>query len=440
MTAGKNNPRLAVFPLTADVAKNGHLTIGGCDAVAIAEEFGTPLYVFDETDLRSRCREYKTEFGQRYPDVTVAYSPKAFTTNAMLKLVQEEGLDLDIVTGEELGIARMIDFPMARIHFSNSNKSAEDLETAVKYGIGHIGVDNLPELDMLFKIASGKKVRILLRLNPGVDPHTHKYNTTGIVDSKFGLTRTTWEEALSKALAAPNLDLDGFHFHLGSGLFEVEPYLAALDTILHYAAEMKQKHGFEMRTLSIGGGIGVQYTVDKTPPPFAYFPEKIITFLNQHCAALNLKPPRLIIEPGRSIVAKAGVGLYTVGVIKSIPGIRTYASVDGGISDNIRYAMYGAWALQEAVLANRATEKDMNQYRITGKLCESGDVLLPEVMLPELKSGDILAIAGSGAYAVPMQSNYNSMLRPAIVFVKDGKARLIRRRETIEDLTRRDYW
>jgi diaminopimelate decarboxylase len=429
-------PRLVLFSQTAEVNAKDHLVIGGCDTLALAKEYGTPLYVYDEADLRSRCREYKTEFGKRYQNTTISYSPKAFTTNAMFKLVEEEGLDLDIVTGGELGIARAVGFPMERVHFPDNNKSAGELEMAVKYNIGHIVVDNLPELNMLVKIAGQKKVRILLRLNPGVDPHTHKYNSTGIVDSKFGLTRTTWDEAVAIALAAPNLDVDGFHFHLGSGLFEVEPYLSAIDAVLEYAAEMKKKHGFEMRTLSIGGGIGVQYTLDAAPPPFATFPEMIIARLKEKCRELKLKLPRLIVEPGRSIVAKAGMALYTVGVIKEIPGIRTYVSVDGGMSDNIRQPMYGA--RQEALIADRVSAKNTDKVTISGKLCESGDVLIKEIMLPRLKAGDILAVAGSGAYAVPMQSNYNSMLRPAIIFVKDGQARLIRRRETLEDLTRRD--
>ncbi len=436
MTTKNNVPRLVLFPQTAEVSAKDHLVIGGCDTVALAKEYGTPLYVYDETDLRNRCREYKTEFGKRYPNITISYSPKAFTANAMLKLVAEEGLDLDIVTGGELGIARAAGFPMERVHFPDNNKSAEELEMAVKYNIGHIVVDNLPELDMLIKIAGQKKVRILLRLNPGVDPHTHKYNSTGIVDSKFGLTRTTWDEAVAIALAAPNLDVDGFHFHLGSGLFEVEPYLSALDAVLEYAAEMKKKHGFEMRTISIGGGIGVQYTLDAVPPPFATFPEAIISHLLKKCRELKLKPPHLIVEPGRSIVAKAGITLYTVGVIKNIPGIRTYVSVDGGMSDNIRQPMYGA--VQEALIADRASAKNTNKVTISGKLCESGDILIKEIMLPKLKAGDILAVSGSGAYCVPMQSNYNSMPRPAIIFVRNGKARLIRRRETLEDMTRRD--
>jgi diaminopimelate decarboxylase len=238
------------------------------------------------------------------------------------------------------------------------------------------------------------------------------------------------------ALVAPNLDVDGFHFHLGSGLFEVEPYLNAIDVVLAYAAAIKQKHSFEMRTLSIGGGIGVQYTLDAAPPPFTFFAAAITTRLTEKCRELKLKLPHLIIEPGRSIVAKAGIALYTIGVIKEIPGIRTYVSVDGGMSDNIRYPMYGF--RQEALIANRASAKDTATVTVCGKYCESGDILIKDIKLPEVKTGDILAEAGSGAYAVPMQMNYNSVLRPAIVFVSDGKARLVRRRETVADLIRRD--
>lgn len=431
-------PRLAVFSQTAEIGSNNHLIIGGCDAVELAKKYGTPLWVYDETDLRSRCREYKEEFGKLYPNTTIAYSPKAFTAKAMLKLAMEEGLDLDIVTGEELEYAKASGFPMERVHFPGNNKSAEEIQKSIDYKIGHEVVDNLPELDMLIKLAGGKKVKILLRLNPGVDPHTHKYNTTGIVDSKFGLTRTTWEEGLSKALAAPGLDVDGFHFHLGSGLFEAQPYLDALEAVFKFAAEMKRKMGFEMRSISIGGGIGVQYVVGKVPPPVAYFAEAITNKIKELCNQLKLTEPRLILEPGRKITAKAGITLYTVGTIKEIPGIRTYVSTDGGISDNIRFAMYGDFARNETLVANRVTDKNTSKYTIYGKLCESGDVLADDVMLPELKAGDILAMSGTGAYAVPMQSNYNSMCRPAIVFVKDGKARLVRRRETIKDLMQRD--
>jgi diaminopimelate decarboxylase len=436
MTKNTTIPRLAVFPLTSELNKDGHLVVGGCDTVALAQKYGTPLYVFDETDLRSTCREFKTEWSKRYPDTIVAYSPKAFTAKAMFKLVEEEGLDLDIVTGGELGYARAAGFPMNRIRFPGNNKSAEELKMAVKYGIAHIVVDNLPELRMLIKIAGRKKVDVLLRLNPGVDPHAHEFNTTGIIDSKFGLTRTTWDEAVSIALATPGLNVEGLHFHIGSGLFEVAPYLKAIDVTLEYAAEIKKHHNFTTKILSIGGGFGAYYNPEAVPPPVSAFAEAITKELKEQCQKLNLTLPKLIVEPGRKIVAQAGMSLYTIGVIKEIPGIRTYASVDGGMSDNIRQPMYGF--VQEALLANRVSAGNTDKYTISGKLCESGDVLIKEIMLPELKAGDILAMAGSGAYAVPMQSNYNSMLRPAIVFVKDGKARLVRRRETLSDIMRRD--
>jgi len=264
-------PRLAVFPQTAEINPDDHLVIGGCDMVELTEEFGTPLYVFDETDLRSRCREFETEFSKRYPDTIVSYSPKAFTAKAVLKLVEEEGLHLDVVSGGELGYARAVGFPMEKIHFPGNNKSPEELKLAVKLGIGHIVVDNLPELSMLIKLAGRRKVNILLRLNPGIDPHTHQYNKTGIVDSKFGLTRATWDEAVDRALAARNLNVDGLHFHIGSGLFEVEPYLKSINVVLEYAAEIKRKYNFVTHMLSIGGGFGAQYTPEAAPPTISYF-------------------------------------------------------------------------------------------------------------------------------------------------------------------------
>jgi diaminopimelate decarboxylase len=436
MTSQQDIPRLVLFPRTAEVNQKGHLVIGGCDSVALAEEFGTPLYVFDEADLRSRCTEFKAEFRQRYPDTTVCYSAKAFTAKAMLQLVKEEGLDLDIVSAGELEFARAVNFPMERVHFPGNNKSAEELELAVKNGIGHIVVDNLYELELLIKTAGKRKVPVLLRLTPGIDPHTHKFNTTGIEDSKFGLTRSTWDEAVAKALAAPNLNVDGLHFHIGSGIFETEPYEKSIEVVLDYAAEIKQRHNYEIRSLSIGGGFGVPYTVGEVPPPISKWAEVIASKITGRCRELKLSPPRLIIEPGRAIVALAGVALYRVGVIKDIPGIRRYVCVDGGMGDNIRQPMYGA--RQEALAANKASAKETGKVTIAGRYCESGDILINDISLPELKAGDILAVAGSGAYCVPLQSNYNSSYRPAIAFVREGKARLIRRRETLQDLTRND--
>jgi diaminopimelate decarboxylase len=428
--------RMVLFPQTAEINKKDHLVIGGCDSVALAEEFGTPLYIYDENDLRSRCNEFKTEFRKRYPDTIVCYSAKAFTSKAMLQLVKEEGLDLDVVSGGELGFARAADFPVKKVHFPGNNKSAEELEMAIQYGIGHIVVDNPHELDILRKIAGKRKVTILLRLSPGVDPHTHQYNTTGTADSKFGFPKSTWDEAVKTALASPNLNVDGLHFHIGSGIFETEPYLKSIDVVLDYAAVIKQKHNFEIRALSIGGGFGVQYTLEAVPPPISTWAEVIANKITSKCRELKLSLPKLIIEPGRAIVARAGVALYRVGVIKEIPGIRTYICVDGGMGDNIRQPMYGA--LQEALVANTVSARETGKVTIAGKYCEQGDILIKDISMPALKAGDILAIAGSGAYCIPMSSNYNAAFRPAIVFVRDGKARLIRQRETLEDLTRHD--
>ncbi len=436
MTTRTEIARLVLFPPTAAVNARGHLTIGGGDATELAKEFGTPLYVYDEAGLRARCREFVKEFTAAYPQTTVCYSAKACSVSAVLNLVAEEGLDLDVVSGGELGIARGVGFPARRIHFPGNNKSAEELEMAVSAGIGHIVVDNLPELNMLIEIAGKRKVNILLRLSPGIDAHTHQYNTTGLVDSKFGLPRQQWDEAVATALAAPSLSVDGLHFHIGSGIFELEPYTRSVDVMLDYAAEIKKRHDFTVRTLSIGGGFGVQYTLEATPPTVAAFAQAITGRIKERCRELNLDLPRLVIEPGRRIVARAGVALYTVGVIKQIPGIRTYVAVDGGMGDNIRQPMYGA--RQEALVANRAAAKYDGTVTICGRYCESGDILIKDIDLPAMQAGDILAVAGSGAYCVPMQSNYNAAFRPAIVFVRDGKARLVRRRETLADLTRCD--
>jgi diaminopimelate decarboxylase len=436
MTIKQTIPRLALFPLTADVSEKGHLLIGGCDTTALAEEFGTPLYVFDESSLRYRCTEFREEFGKRYHDVTVCYSAKAFTNKALLLIVKEEGLGLDVVSGGELSIAHSVDFPMERVYFPGNNKSAEELEMALQLEIGRIVVDNLHELNMLPEIAGERVADILLRLSPGIDPHTHQYTTTGTVDSKFGFTLSTWDEAVARAMAAPNLNPLGLHFHLGSGIFEMEPYQKAIEVVLEFAAAMRQKYGFELKELDIGGGFGVQYTVEAEPPTIATWAEVITNEITSQCHKLQLSLPKLIIEPGRAMVARAGVALYRAGVVKDIPGIRCYVSVDGGMGDNIRQALYGA--RHEAVVANKITEKEGGKVTISGKFCESGDVLIRDINLPPVSAGDIIAVADCGAYCLPLSSNYNASLRPAVVMVREGKARLIRRRETLEDLTRCD--
>jgi diaminopimelate decarboxylase len=430
--------RLPLFPPGSKVNRQGHLVIGGCDTVELAAQFGTPLYLFDEFDIRHQCAGFKAEFGQRYADTTVLYACKAFINKALLMLISGEGLGLDVVSGGEIGIARSVGFPMERISFAGNNKSAEELILALESGVGRIVVDNFHELKMLGKIARERraKVNILLRLTPGVDPHTHRYTITGSVDSKFGFPMVHGEEAVATAMSMPELNLLGLHFHIGSQIAETEPYRQAIEFVLNFAAEMKQKHGFELKELSVGGGYAVQYTLDSPVPSISVYAEAITSTIMGKCQKLGLTPPWLTIEPGRYIVAQAGVALYTVGVVKEIPGVRTYVSVDGGMADNIRPALYQARL--EAVVANKMRAGMAGKFTIAGKFCESGDILIRDLELPAVSSGDILAVAGCGAYCLTEAMNYNASFKPAIVLLKDGKARLIRRRETLEDLTRCD--
>jgi diaminopimelate decarboxylase len=427
--------RLTLFPAKSSINDKGHLVIGGCDTVELAAEFGTPLYVFDEVSLRQKCGEFKREFSQRYAETTVIYACKAFINKALAIIFREEGLGLDVVSAGELSIARSVDFPTGKVYFHGNNKSAEELELALGWGIGRIVVDNFHELKMLGEIAGakGKKPDILLRISPGVDPHTHRYNITGNVDTKFGFPMVHGEEAVASAMSMPEVKLLGLHFHIGSGIFEIEPYQQAIDVILGLAAEVKRKHGFELRELDVGGGFAVQYLVGSPAPPISAYAQGITSRVTGKCRELGLALPRLVVEPGRSIVGQAGVALYTAGVIKDIPGVRCYVSVDGGMADNIRPALYGA--KHEAVVANRMSEKEAGEVTIAGKFCESGDILIQDISLPPVAAGDIIAVPDCGAYCLPLGSNYNASLKPAVVLVKDGKARLIRRRETREDLT-----
>jgi len=430
--------RLSLFPLTAEVDERGHLVIGGCDTVELAEEFDTPLYVFDEFSLRRKCAEFKAEFGQWYDETAVAYAGKAFINRALALLLKEEGLWLDVVSAGELSIARSVDFPPDRVYFHGNNKSAEELKLALEWKVGRIVVDNFHELTMLAEIAKeqGSVPDILLRLTPGVDPHTHKHIATGIVDSKFGFPLASAEEAVAKTMSAPDLNLVGLHFHLGSQIFEVEPYQEAIKIILDFAAAMKSKYGFELRELDVGGGFAVQYTLDSPAPPISNYAEAIVSTVINKCQALKLALPRLIVEPGRVIMGQAGVALYKVGAVKDIPGVRCYVSVDGGMADNIRPALYGA--KYEAVVANKVLAEEAGKVTIAGKFCESGDILIKDINLPQVTAGDVLAVADCGAYCLAMASNYNVSLKPAVVLVKEGKARLIRRRETFEDLIKCD--
>lgn len=430
--------KLPLFPLTAEVNNQGHLTIGGCDTVELAAKFGTPLYLFDEHNLRRMCAEFKEEFGRRYANTTIIYACKAFINQALANIFQEEGLGLDVVSAGELSIAQSAGFPMDRVYFHGNNKSAEELKLALKWHIGRIVVDNFHELTLLNNIASeqGSKIDILLRLSPGIDPHTHQYITTGNLDSKFGFLLASSEEAIVTALSSSNLNLVGLHFHIGSLIFETEPYQQAIEVTLNLAAEMKRKHNFELKELDVGGGVAIQYSLDSPAPPVSAYAEIITSEIIHRCERLGLALPQLIVEPGRSIVGRAGVALYTIGAIKDIPDVRCYVSVDGGMADNIRPALYGA--KHEAVIANKIKGKAAGKVTIAGRFCESGDILVRDIDLPSVSSGDIIAMPDCGAYCLSMASNYNASLKPPIVLLKGGEAQLIRRRESLEDLTRCD--
>ncbi|MDE2860247.1 MAG: diaminopimelate decarboxylase [Chloroflexota bacterium] len=419
-----------MFPYTAEVDVRGRLSLGGCDAIELAAEFGTPLYVFDEDTLRGKCREFVDGFKSRYRNSSVIYACKAFINVALAQLLLDEGLGLDVVSGGELAVALRAGFPPERIYFHGNNKSRDELAMALDCGIGRVVVDNFHEMSLLAELASERGVvqDITLRVSPGVDPHTHVYTTTGVLDSKFGFAIQTGDaqKAVESASGESGLRLVGVHFHLGSPIFELEPYTRAMEISLEFASMV----GLPLAEISPGGGFAIAYTRDQEPPPVEAYAEAISAPLPSEGG------PHLVVEPGRAIVGRAGVALYSAGAVKDVPGVRRYVSVDGGMGDNIRPALYQAQ--YEAVIANKMVDEEWEAVSVAGKFCESGDVLLRDVLIPRLEPGDILAVPASGAYAPAMASNYNLVPRPAIVMVKDGRARLIRRRETYEDLMRHD--
>ena len=424
-----------VFPDTTDTNAAGHLTLGGCDALDLVEQYGTPLYVLDEVTLRARCRQFADAFAARYPNSKAVYASKAYINPALARIVAEEGLGLDVVSGGELAVAIAGDVPLGHVYFHGNNKAPAELEEAVAAGIGRIVVDSFHELDLLEHICAdaGQTQDILVRVSPGIDPHTHAYTTTGVIDSKFGFSIQTGdaERAVVQALAAPHLNLRGLHFHLGSPIFELEPYQAATDLVLRFAAGLREQ-GLDLQEFSPGGGFAIAYTRYDQPPAPDDYAAAIVDTLTATCAELGMEQPSLVIEPGRSIIGPAGVALYSIGAIKHIPGIRTYVSVDGGMGDNIRPALYQA--TYEVLSANRPAAEPDATVTIAGKYCESGDVLATDILLPAPAAGDVIAIPAVGAYCPSMASNYNLNPRPPIVLVRDGESRLIRRRESYADL------
>lgn len=426
-----------VLPLTAEVSSN-HLIIGGCDTISLAKEFGTPLFVLDEESIRTQCRRYLEAFRRHDPQSEVIYAGKAFLSLALCKLIEEEGLSLDVSSGGELYLANKVLFPMEKIYFHGNNKTPEELALALDLQVGRVAVDSHGELDLLNKLAGekGAEVSILLRLTPGIIPTTHAYIQTGQEDSKFGfgLSDGIALKTAEKALGLKNLCLKGFHAHIGSQIFVLHSYTKAIEVIMEFVNQVKQELGFETEELNAGGGLGIKYKVTDEPATVEDYAEVIVAGVRREAQRHNLKMPKVMIEPGRSIVGNAGVTLYTIGTIKKIPRVRTYISVDGGMSDNLRPMLYKA--VYEAIIANKAGEKKTSRVTVAGKHCESGDILIEDAKIPEPEVGDILCTPATGAYGYVMANNYNKQPRPAVVMVKSGQARLIVRRETYDDLLR----
>lgn len=422
---------------TSQINDKGQLEIGGCNTVDLAARFGTPLYVMDEALIRQRCREYINAFRESGLNFQVAYASKAFCVMAMCRIAEEEGMSLDVVSEGELYTALQAGFPAERIHFHGNNKTPAEIEMAIDANIGCFVVDNFIELHMLNAIAAEKKrkVNILLRITPGVEAHTHEYISTGQTDSKFGfdLGNGSAYRAVEEAVAQPNLELLGIHSHIGSQIFEVDGFKLAVEKMIGFATEVRSGLNVTFRVVNLGGGFGIRYTEEDTPLPLRDYVKAITDGIVTYFSSHNYPLPEIWIEPGRSIVGDAGTTLYTVGTVKEIPGVRKYVAVDGGMTDNPRPALYDS--KYEAMLANRGKDANAETVSIAGKCCESGDMLIWDLELPKVQSGDILAVSCTGAYNYAMASNYNRIRRPAVVFVKDGQADLVVKRESLDDLT-----
>ena len=435
-----NFSNIDVFPMGTKINSEGVLEIGGCDVLSLAKAHGTPLYVYDEKTIRSMAQTFVGEFTSRYPKTSVAYASKAFLNLAMAKIANEEKLSLDVVSGGEIAVAHAAGFPSNKMYFHGNNKTPQELSEAIDLGVGTIVVDGFQELDILNNIAKSKNANqgIMLRLSPSVDAHTHAHTTTGILDVKFGFSIETGESsiAIKQALDSSNLSLQGIHFHLGSPIFELEPYSNAIDTVFDYLTPFLHQ-GLDLKKFSPGGGFAIGYLQQQLPPSIGGYADVITSMLKTKCDDLGIDYPELIIEPGRSIVGRAGVAIYTVGVTKVIPNVRTYVSLDGGMGDNIRPALYEAQ--YEAVAANKMSRTHFETVTLAGKYCETGDILVKDVSLPILDSGDLVAIPASGAYCIAMSSNYNMNPRPEIIMVSDGDSRIIKRRETYQDLMALDF-
>ena len=419
----------------------GHLTVGGIDTVELAHEYGTPLYVMDEDLIREHCRSFKQSMDKYYGGKgLVCYASKAFCCKAMCRIMLEEGLGLDVVSEGELYTALSVGFPAEKLCFHGNNKTDHELSYALEQGVGRIIVDNIFELDRLNGLAekTGKTANIMYRIKPGIDAHTHNFIMTGQIDSKFGFALETGEayEAVKKAISASHINLVGLHCHIGSQIFDIDPFVKAAEVMLTFIAKIKNQLGFEVKELNLGGGFGIKYTEEDAPVAYEKYMEKVSAKVAEVCAEQKLTQPFILIEPGRSIAAPAGITLYTVGGKKVIPNIRTYVSVDGGMGDNPRYALYQS--KYDVEVANKADLPKSEVVTVAGKCCETGDLIGEGMPIQPVEPGDILAVLATGAYNYSMSSNYNRIPKPAVVMVSGGKSRVVVKRENLEDIVRND--
>lgn len=423
------------------VNEEGNLTISGVDTVSLAKNYNTPLYVMDDSLIRENCRSFKNSIDRYYGGKgLVCFASKAFCCKEMCRIIHDEHLGLDVVSSGELYTAINTNFPTDKICFHGNNKTDDELTLAISYGVGRIVVDNFDELSRLERLCAKlhKKASVMFRVKPGIEAHTHSAIKTGQIDSKFGFALETGEamEAVKTAISMENINLTGLHCHIGSQIFEIHPFQDAAKVMLEFIAKIEKEFSYKISDLNLGGGFGIKYVEDDDPVPYEMYMEKVSETVKATCIALGIEQPFIIIEPGRSIVGPAGLTLYTVGSVKEIPGVRTYVAIDGGMTDNPRYALYESE--YEAVIANKANLERDNVVTIAGKCCESGDLIGKDMQLQKAESGDIIAVLATGAYNYSMASNYNRIPKPAVAMVSGGTSKLIVKREKLDDLIRND--
>lgn len=425
------------------INNKGHLEIDGCDTVDIAKKYGTPLYLMSEERIRQSMRRYKNSIDKFYGGNGLClYASKAFSCGYIYKVASQEGIGVDVVSGGELYTALKAGFDAQKIVFHGNNKSYDEIKMAIESGVGRIIIDSYEEIKIIDSISCemGKITNVMIRVKPGIDAHTHEFISTGHIDCKFGFAIENGEadEFIKYAMTFKNIEIKGLHCHIGSQMFLYEPFKLGGEVMMNYYVHLKNEYGLSLKELNLGGGFGVKYVEGDTPVDYEGFIESVSNVIKGICKDNNMEVPFIYMEPGRSIVGDAGTTLYSAGAIKDIKNVRKYVSIDGGLADNPRYIMYGAE--YDAVIANRANETPTEYVTICGKCCESGDIIIDKTHLPKINSGDIVAIMSTGAYNYSMASNYNRLPRPAVVFVRDGKDKLVVKRETYEDLIKNDIF